>query len=280
VLGFFGSKPEALAHASRLSAHDKGLEIRIAPAGDFRVMMSTPNNDQTREREVKKHETLLARHALSRKQAFQETMDNAAGRKMGTLKFRPEDQIAELNANAKHPAQLERTEPEQGLKEPTPENSALKTRTEPKDVLKEPKEPSKVPSAIPPQFEVRMQKFAAIAIIPDYEHCEALSEKVKQCMDGKSEVPKASGAEPAVAFLKAAETEAEMAKWIAENSMRDVDLACVTMYEWIKVVRISSDNVTRRYREPQLEKLHSNKAFQAAEAKKLHGSAKVIEIVA
>lgn len=377
VLGFFSDKAQALAHAQEVARADRGLEIRIAPAGDFRMMMrfahaaiGSAAYTENKAREEAKHAFLMARHVEVRAAAFQEALDNAEKRQMGSLKFsapeRAEAHAAEFGQPLKAPALA-----------PTP--SAVEDAPEAAPPSKTPVPPAV--RKIGPALEVRMQRFAALAVIPDYEHAAYLEsqlsawesardaayathrnaalsralgdrvipsfresvgawvdanpppagynawgqkqssgvwEKNGEAVSTDSEVvawlvtmraaqefelwawlgaekpdraavlrdwieahplPRASAqAEPAVAFLACAETEAELRARIEQCAMRDVDIACVVMYEWIKINRVWENNVTRTFRDPMLTKLHSNKDFQQAEAAKLRGHVREIEI--
>jgi len=346
-----------LDHANDLAEKDSGLEIRIAPAEEFRVLLRSAYADTkdsmdmaTRSRETEKHAFLLSEHAKQRKQAFETTAANAATRQMGELKYTHEDKAAfyaeEFQAHKKV--------------------SLIKPAPRVKSISK--------------ALEIRLQKYAAIAVIPDYEHSYAVdgvlsfweqqrdsayakkrNEAVSAALNGRplpsmqdltsefvekhpppkhcnvwgqksddiwtrseaaveadsdvqawlqtfrdykesalwkwlelevptraetlkewisqNPLPSVEGAEPAVAFLKASETEAELKEWIASaHAWKDYDIACVAMYEWIKVSNAWSDNVMRSFRNPMVAKLYEKKNFQKEEASKLSGEVKTIEI--
>jgi hypothetical protein len=326
ILGFFKTKDQAFAHAKKINDYDP-QEIRIAPVGEFRLILRAIDND----RETKKHDFILKAHAENRINAFAETRKNAEEHKTGTLKFSPRERI-EAEVPTVHKIVTG------GLKK------------------------------VPHDFEVRMQKFAAIALVPDYEHEKYLEVKVdewekfnaneaaklrnqvlrenldgrampnfKQCMETwvsenpppnglnvfgqvsanlwekndsqptqessfwvknahkvyetkvweylniqrpvytASPPPDTSGDEPAVSFLHAGNTEEEIVEWIKTSSLTTYDIACVSMYEWIKVN--DAVYVEKKYREQGLEQLHTNKRIQASEASKLD-KPKVIEIEA
>jgi hypothetical protein len=357
VLGYFSTKNAALEHAKSISTLDGGQEIRIAPSGEFRLMLKDKYNDQvgvldmeTRERETAKHEYLLRTHLHRRKEAFAETMKNAEERQMGKLEYNVQDRLKEISTSA------------------TSQISAEK---------------SKAPEVgkIPKDYEIRMQKFAALAFIPDYEamdkskteldqwenECEedfikkrnlllieALKSKqlpntrdlmskwvaknpppkgvnvfgqeiANEDIWGKggakkndSEVfawcatfkrtqeqliwescglpkpereeaiqkwlesnplPQCGTAEPAVSFLFASNTEQELRAWIdKECTVKQHDIACVSMYEWIKVANVWGDKVKKTFREPLVSKLYEKREFQNAEAKRLEGLVKEIVI--
>jgi hypothetical protein len=327
VLGFFNTRESALKQASKLSVFEP-QEIRIAPVAEFRLIMKQVTDKSIEE---SKHHRLLETHANNRVKAFADTRKNADNRIMGDLKFSPRERV-EAHITQTHKIVTG------GLKK------------------------------IPADFEQRMQKFAAIAVVPDYEHESVLEQRVKiweklnACNEsklrnevlhkslngrtipttkdilegwvGKNQPPSGfnvhgqlsdelwsknandvsndpavifwinsfmkeydtqlwkwldaekptytytpfsdiHGAEPAVAFLHASNTEEEMDKWIKESSLTTYDIACVTMYEWIKVDDIRV--VEKKYREPMLDMIHNNVRTQTIEASKLIDS-KVIEI--
>jgi hypothetical protein len=108
------------------------------------------------------------------------------------------------------------------------------------------------------------------------ERAEVLSDWMKS--NPLPNIKDSVGAEPAVAFLKTAESEEEIKVWInTECKVKHEDVACIALYEWIKISNAWSDKVTKTYREPLLTKLHEKKEFQRAEATKIEGL--VIEIV-
>jgi len=362
VLGFFPSKNRALEHAKKISAFDKGLEIRICPSEEFRVMLRDRYHDKpgeldmiTRERETSKHEFLSALHIHKRKEAFRETAANAESRQMGKLDYRVEDRIEVI--------QPQKVDIAAAASEPKPELSAKPEV-----------------GRIPESLELRMQKFAALAFIPDYEHeeisknaldswenkCEenyiknrntllinALKEKKMpssrslmehwvsvnpppkgtnvygqkllnsciwerggekvqdteveawmatfkieqerviwhECGIKKPErteaiktwlaenpLPEIDSAEPCVSFLFVANTEDEVKAWIDKCSIKQHDVGCVSMYEWIKISNVWGEKIKRTFREPLVSKLYEKREFQSAEAKRLEGLVKEIEI--
>jgi hypothetical protein len=352
VLGFFVAKHEAMGHAKRLNFLDQGLEIRIAPVGEFRVMLRDKCLPSNRSREVAKHTFLIEAHANNRKTAFEETLTNALERRMGDLNFTPNERAV---AHAE----------EFNIRPETP-----------------PKTPENIPNvkSINADNVIRMQRFAAIAIIPDYEHIsnaqsslmqwetsrdseytrlknQVVSENLKDraipslkdltsqwverypppkslnCFGQMSDdiwtrndlsvstdtefvswqknlhleadrclwaflgiekpdrplilkdwikqhpIPSHfAGSEPAVAFLHCSDTETEMKEWISLSKLKDVDIACVAMYEWIKLNQAWSEKVSKLYREPMISHIHSNKALQTAEAARIEGSVKEIVV--
>lgn len=363
ILGSFCSKELALEHAKKLASIDAGIEIRISPQNEFRVLLRSRYLDTpekldmiTRERETQKHAFLLDAHSLKRKLAFEETAKNAETRQMGELKYAPEERAKEYKEEFK-----------------------VIERIEANIVPKAPNVKS-----IPKDYELRMQRFAAIALIPDYEHSgvndhllgewekdrdtefskirnKALLSNLKGPMptnydllkewivknppplhtnifgqplkdsdiwirnenttSSDSEVQawmhtmaiekekklwemcgaekpdrsqslkkwfeenplptihESVGAEPAVSFLKTANSEDELKKWLEQDcKIRNEDVACIAMYEWIKVNNAWNEKVTKIYREPLVTKLYAKKEFQHAEASKIEGLVKEIEI--
>ena len=360
VLGFFESKASANVHARALSSCDAGLEVRIAPQHEFRMIMRSAYKDLPEERDMitrnmesAKHAILLEQHAIQRKQAFENARINAATRQMGDVAFSPTEKIKAYK-DAVFSAEKSKTEE----LAPEPEKIGVKR--------------------ISADLEVRMQKFAVIGVIPDYIHAlqsdalvheweaeweaelaltrnrvlrETLGTRslptneymLKECVtlnhppkrvnffgqldspmwtrtqtpqENDSEIkawmacarhqygvelwkmlgiecpepdlrlwmeshppPYINGAEPAVCFLKAGETEQELAEWISKKKgIEDFDVACVAMYEWIKVGCLWNEKIKRTYRNPMVAKLHANKDLQRSEAVKLTGTAKEIII--
>lgn len=351
ILGFFSQKQEALNYAQKLNEFDEGLEIRICPQGEFRVLMRDKCTEFTRGREIAKHEYLLAKHKETRKEAFANASENALERKMGDLKFDPIERAK---------AHEEEFKPQKQSKTPP----RLKLLPETKKI----------------DMTLRMQRFAALAVIPDYEHkiyveklvsewenkrdCEYSEIKNKLLRDtlqskqlpslqdlcadwvlknppfkgtnvygqlsnnlwikNESEILKNTevqawisnfkyeydknlwsflgvekpdrasnllewilenpipsefqGSEPLVSFLHFTDSEDDMKKWIETSKLKDVDLACVTMYEWIKVNQVFSDKIKKSYRDPMLNHLHFNKEFQRLEAEKLEGNIREIVV--
>jgi hypothetical protein len=367
ILGFFATKTEALAHTKNVLKHDSGLEIRLAPANEFRVMLRSRYMDcaealdmKTRDREAKKHAFLLEAHNSARKDAFEEVSKNAKERQMGELKFSESERI-EAHAEEFVNSAIDGIQAE----------SQREISNEPNEVAR-----------IAKDLEVRMQRFAALALIPDYEHSQYLqglltsweskrdsayakcrNETLSRILGDRSipsfrslsedwvtknppprgfnvwgqrsedmwicdttrrdaevtdsevkawlntfkvareealwnwlgeakpdrsealkvwfqqnDLPDDAGAEPAVAFLKSADTESEIADWIKTCPFKDFDVACVAMYEWIKLRNASSDRVHRTFRNPMVGQLHAKKDFQKAEALKLTQSGNVKEI--
>jgi len=95
--------------------------------------------------------------------------------------------------------------------------------------------------------------------------------------------------EPAVMFLGVSDREDEMETMIqkivdTDTSMKHYDIACVAMYEWLSVSSLSLNNnneLRRKYRDPQLNKLHDARLAHSEEAATLvkEGSANVIDIL-
>lgn len=334
ILGFFGDRDTAIQHAKSYTKYDAGLEIRLAPCNEFRMLLQSKYNDIThkdgsvdldmdlRNYETTKHATLLQMHEEKRKKAFEETYENAKQKKAGDVYVSGQEiassyikEANEFNSSCEGMETL----------------SHLKSSSTDKTV-----NPNISCKKVPREFELRMQKFAAFSIIPDYEHQQQMDAYVSQwekqfedffigkrnslfieamnaqkvqkenpMTSEKNEdilwknlnvekphravvfnewikdnaLPEFNGAEPAVAFLKSAESEEELKLWI-ENEYQNgnVDIAVVTMYEWIRVQDTWNEQVHRTFRHPMINKLHQNKLLQKKEAKKIEGTAKEIEI--
>jgi len=362
VLGFFAHKSTALSHAARLASDDAGLEVRIAPQAAFRVILRS--SAATRELESAKHASLLSAHRARREHAHAEAATNAQTRQMGKLVFSAQERMAVYAEEA-------------GAIAGSPKAAAA---------IDAPAAGVCGVQPVAPAHELRMQRFVALACIPDYEHADAcdaqlaewerrrdaewtrlrnafvaaalpcdaqlpdartlladwvenhppaqgtnawgqrVSESdVWQFVEGadvsadsevrawlrtraaayeealwawlgtkqperasllrewtaQNPMPAPSGAgEPAVAFLASAETEAQIRDWIQEHSAswRHHDIACVCMYEWLRVANVWSDELPRTYREPQMQRLHDAKQLQRREALQLAGRAKEIVI--
>jgi len=147
ILGFFDSRDEAFKHAAKINEGMK-QEIRLAPIHNFRMLLRDGFNPKNlldlREKETQKHKFLLDTHSKVRSHAIKQTQENADLRKMaGTTSF---------NYYA------EKEEEEEDKEEPKKQ-----PEIEEKNKIK-----SDLPS-ISRNDEIRMQRFAAISIIPDYE---------------------------------------------------------------------------------------------------------------
>ena len=327
ILGFFNNKETALKYAK--SSKLEKLEIRISPINEFRLLMKNTPNLENKEYELNKHTFLLNMHDKLRKEAFEETARNASERKMGNLVYNTQDKAQQLKE-------------EYGIQETYQYGNIINDKLD-------------------SDLEQRMQKFCALALIPDYEaiaisemelqkweekaneeYIRLRNEKFKSAfvykpfssslddlqddsnnviqsltdliVDKESsesslkeydnlnncvlEITKSNSlkkwielnpfpkviknAEPAIKFLYCGDTEEEIKKWILDNcnlkSNKNYDIACVTMYEWIRTSDAWLDNMKKTYREPELEKLHSNKLYNKLEALKLEGHVKEIEI--
>lgn len=291
VLGFFPGKEIAINYALK---HFPSEEVRIAPIEEFRMLMRTSADKQ---REVAKHGLILNIHDTLRKEAFEQTLQNAKDHKMGDLIFNVSDQRKML---------IE----EFGIEEESEKYFAIVDTS---------------------AKEVRLQKFCVMAFVPDYETI-ALSEKqisnwkvhansafetytnensetnieheikveetevsklareyihkkeVKEWLH-QNPLPKIlKQCEPGIKFLSVHDTEADAKRWILDFSElpqnKHYDIACVAMYEWIRVMDVWNDKQKRNYREPQLAKLYENKEYNRLEALKLEGKVKEIEIIA
>jgi hypothetical protein len=148
ILGFFDSRDDAFKHAAKINEGMK-QEIRLAPIHNFRMLLRdgfTPKNlIDLREKETEKHAFLLETHVKVRSHAIKQTQENADLRKMaGTTSFH-------------HYTEKEGGEEEEG------EEDKKQLEVEERNKIK-----SDLPS-ISRNDEIRMQRFAAITIIPDYE---------------------------------------------------------------------------------------------------------------
>ena len=152
ILGFFDSRDEAFKHASKINEGMK-QEIRLAPIHNFRMLLRdgfTPKNLlDLREKETQKHTFLLDTHAKVRSHAIKQTQENADLRKMaGNTSYLQ--------------SQTEKTE-----KEGDKEKQEIEQEQKQKHISQ-----NKIKTDLPPisrNDEIRMQRFAAISIIPDYE---------------------------------------------------------------------------------------------------------------
>jgi hypothetical protein len=141
ILGFFDSKDAALEHASKLNFKQK-QEIRIAKTHSFRMIMQDKISESLREKETAKHSYLTSTHIKLRNHAITKTQENADLRKMGLTSL-PLD--SNVNTETKVTSKIQvPTEPRTQYKT---ENLLPLTRDD----------------------EIRMQRFAAISVLPDYE---------------------------------------------------------------------------------------------------------------
>jgi hypothetical protein len=114
-------------------------------------------------------------------------------------------------------------------------------------------------------------------------------EKPKVVEDFVEEGQEGEEEEPAVMFLGVSDREDEMETIIqkivdTDMSIKHYDIACVAMYEWLSVSSLSLNNnkeLRRKYRDPQLNKLHDARLAHSEEAATLvkEGSANVIDIL-
>lgn len=159
ILGFFETRETANQHARRLGEWDRGLEIRIAPKEEFRMIMKNKYNDSpgiidmvSRDNESIKHEALMQLHKEKRSRAHDEVRKNAESKTMGKVEFSAKEKVS---------AYLEASNVPSNLSSPL-----------------NPKEQISPVKRIPSDMEVRMQKFAAIGLIPDYLHEQAIGKTV------------------------------------------------------------------------------------------------------
>lgn len=239
VLGFFSSKEVALNHAKQFKE-----EVRISECNQFKMLTQCPNA----EIEIKKHDILLKVHDEVRKQAFEDTRKNAEQRKMGSVVYKLMDR-------------LNFTREKYGL--PLIENKQFFIN----DTC---------------TIEVRMQKFCAIALLPDYENMAICESNLKNWEESQLKFPELKHLEPGIKFLVCGNTQEEIQLWIKNNcdspDLRNFDIACISMYEWLKVIDGWNENIKRTFREQELNKLYENKEINRIEALKLQGKVKEIEI--
>jgi hypothetical protein len=135
ILGFFESKEAALDHASKINQRQK-QEIRIAPVRSFRMIMRDKVTESLRDKETLKHSYLLSTHSKLRNYAIKKTQENAELRKMGSTSF---------DFQSVPPPLL-------------PQITSKQSVSASEDLI-----------PLLKDDEIRMQRFAAISIIPDYE---------------------------------------------------------------------------------------------------------------
>jgi hypothetical protein len=79
--------------------------------------------------------------------------------------------------------------------------------------------------------------------------------------------------EPAVAFLGAGNTEHDLQTWIKKNEhvafLKEYDVACVSMYEWIKIKNFTNMKIKKEYKEDFLNTLQDNIEKNEIEKEKL-----------
>lgn len=155
ILGFFDTKELALDHSRSLTKNTK-MEIRIAPEHCFRMILKNmcfENLLELRESEAKKYSFLITTHKKLREHSISQTYKNAETRTMGfeskelflnnTIKSK---EINDLNLSA------------EGDGDDDEHSSARFTLSNAYDC----------PSILKDN-EIRMQKFAALSVIPDYQ---------------------------------------------------------------------------------------------------------------
>ena len=161
ILGFFESRQAAFQHATLLNdpkTHTVKQEIRVAPLRTFRMIlrdkMTAENLIDMREKETQKHKFLLSTHEKMRSNAIKQTQENADLRKMGGV-----SSSADASNDDETTTNMNSTQ----MQCDTTNNT---TTTTPK--INNSQSEMELPS-ITRDEELRMQRFAAISIIPDYE---------------------------------------------------------------------------------------------------------------
>jgi hypothetical protein len=175
ILGFFSTKEEALQHASTINLKNKQKqEIRIAPLHTFKMILkdkiTNDSIDIYRKREADKHALLLSTHIKFRNQAFKQTQENAEFRKMGSS-------FSILNSILKETSTIKSNQVNDNLNLSNFNKSSsniLPNNIETTELL-----------PLSRDDEIRLQRFAAISIIPDYE---VLSIKAKQFWEDEEKV--------------------------------------------------------------------------------------------
>ena len=278
ILGYYENRESALSEVNEFVKNDEGIEVRIAPLNEFRVILNMKmgaDASAARDREAFKHAFNLDAHAKSRLAAREEIAENSQNKKVGNVKYSAEERMGAF------------IEPDADL--------AIEKKDDKTPTTKK----------IPTSIERRMQRFAAIACVCDYEAEQESDAKMddweksrrhfesslsvshherKEAIRAWNEanpLPRVA-AEPLVAFLFAGNTEDEVKAWILDAAKkpawRDYDIACVSMYEWIRVSSAWSQAVRRIFREPFIQRLFDNKEFNRKQAEELSGHVPVTEI--
>lgn len=93
--------------------------------------------------------------------------------------------------------------------------------------------------------------------------------------------------EPAIAFLTVGDTSDEIASYIKKNKeqsfIRDYDVACICMYEWVRVSTVKHPSIKKQYREEILSDIFKNRDEKQSELeniRKEHPTMKVVEVSA
>ena len=362
VLGFFMTKDAAMSKAKAISSSiEGGLEIRIAPTEEFRLILNKNYSvaSQSEDKERRKHNFLIQFYKEYKEKNKLEVEENAAKKQIGNIVFSPNERREYYNSISES-------------------SSLVKDETEIKDLIPEVFEKEKINSSMdlkiqtyPKDFQIRCQNFFAMAIIPDYEalmmdsqdldvwkinydhhhmmlknnalrvmleyHSEIKVPKAPTFIPEKNEqyselfikkftedlkekwekevwelcgesyddmmqridlnmkeyiknnpVPvKTEKEEPAVAFLTVGDTSEEVSNYILKHKdepmFRDYDVACICMYEWIRVSSINHPSIKKQYREEILSNIFKNRDenLNAMHAlKKENPSMKVVEITA
>jgi hypothetical protein len=171
ILGFFTTKEEGIQHASNINLKNKQKqEIRIAPLHTFKMILKDKIKDdlidEYRKREADKHALLLSTHTKLRNQAFKQTQENAEFRKMGSS--------STLNSVLDEIRKTNEFNAEENLSSISGSSKSLQNNIETTELL-----------PLSRDDEIRLQRFAAISVIPDYE---VLSIKAKQYEEDQEKI--------------------------------------------------------------------------------------------
>jgi hypothetical protein len=164
-------------------------------------------------------------------------------------------------------------------------NLELKTLLQKFPEFKLPPVPSFIPQDASTYSEIFLKKFQEDAkesyekIV--WESCGESYLEMTQRLDNalikwtkKNPVPETKDKEePMVAFLTWGETSEEIHKYIEANKqdewVRDYDVACVSMYEWIRVSNFRNPAIKKEYREEILSNIFKNRDEQLKESARL-----------
>jgi len=139
ILGFYTTREEALDTIPAREKDDQG-EIRIVPSGEFRLLMESTPQVGSRDYETTKLQNLIDMHLQNKK--FQQEK----------IKKRVEGDVVNDTVTVPDLSDIDNIDNTADTGDTTAKN------TEHREALK----------AIPASFEVRNQKYAVVAVIPDY----------------------------------------------------------------------------------------------------------------
>lgn len=137
ILGFYKTREEALDTIPAREKDDQG-EIRIVPSGEFRLLMENTPSMESRDYESSKLQTLINKHLDNKKFQHEKIKQRVEGEV-------PKEDSSQDNSNK------ENFNKEDNL-------DTVQSSDEKREALK----------PISSAFEVRNQKFAVVAVIPDY----------------------------------------------------------------------------------------------------------------